>query len=134
MQTSASSLFTKIRYRKASDSGLISYLPIDDLDYCSCEDAVENSALTGFSQTSLALVHTSTPESNPNVSDFGNAAGEISHTQALRAAGPKNKSKARLLTYQPNLVMSYNFIFEIADSDLGVYSIVDKLNMIQIQK
>jgi hypothetical protein len=131
---SATNLFTRIRYRKQSSSGLIATLPVDDLDYSSYEDPGENTALTGFRQTSVILIDTSTPEPATNAIDFQNAVGEISHTQALSEAGSRYKSNARLLIYEPYLIMSYKFLFEIAPSDISVYSISDKINLIQLQK
>lgn len=113
---------------------MIAYLTVDDLDYSSHEDPGENAALTGFQQKDVTLIDTSTPEPAANAIAFQDAVGEVSHTQALSGAGSKYKSNARLLIYEPYLIMSYTFIFAIAPNDVSCYSISDKIDLIQLQK
>ncbi len=126
--------FARLRYRRAGSAGLFALLPVDVFDYdASYTDSSELRALNGLKEIGVNLLDFDNPPT-PNTSELVDAVHEITTQQALATVGSRYQSSARLLTYQRTLIMSYAFLFPIAEANLDQYTMQDLIPKIQLQK
>ncbi len=134
--TTGNVFFAKLRYRRTGQSPLFVTLPVDAFDYFDYTNVSHpewNTALSGLLEQDVAILEYTNPPT-PNTATFQDSVAQITLASPLSSAGTRYKSPARLQLYQRQDVMSYAFLFDIADPILANYSISNHVPRIQLQK